>query len=983
MRSFIKSHRKSGSLERNKVNRTEASSNTGIASSTYNSTKSQSFSDVIDSTRASFERRNSNDIISKATNRNNDTETTDFIPTTPHKSNNSQERGSPSVSSPSFESFHKLASKTKLTSKLFNKNTSLHPQSLGFQSHDLAPITSNSTSASSSPTRKPKSSFEVFPTIHGTITHSWGDHHDSSPIINLNNSNNNELDLDNENNRRFSQDSWEPRFVSSPRKQSFERNSNDDSTLTGTIKTNNNKNNIELDPAFKIVRPLNLPRIRKSSSSSLSGFSITKIEENRDHDRNVILKANKNNSVDTLQSTDSERPNTMSRNKIKNKNRKITIHSSGDLLALQNVSEVPDLPISHSMSIPEFKIQESSPGKIPQDNNSDNEDEDCMGGTSEINKTSNHLSFDSDSDSDQSKFSFEYSNINGRTSSVKYYKKPQENEDEDSGSEKPNIYIDDLYEEEELDDDMNYMDDSYGHSNDNGLNYEDIPDTTVTKKEIKKVNKYDDLFDLSDDISDSEAENDKGTNDVMGYSNNVIQEQTVPTASNFDENETQYFPPDDKMLKKPEKKISKYNDLFDLTDDEVDEEGVRSDDIPIIEDDKKSETAYHPMKTATHPRQISKYGDIFDISDDEDHSDDNESYLDFNDTHIPYFKEDELKGEDGTLSSGILQINHSKLSVSEIDFPSSNNHLPVLNENVQSVDFMSPGVHDTFSSFSPVSNQIPKILLSPAGSDTRTDLSVDIRTPKEHLLKLSPSPYTPNEEVRSHTNLPPPARSQSLKYHDLSSNLDSEIPGLTSNLFFIDEAEEDEYNNELKKVESNKNNDSLKDEEENYNDYLDEINTVPEDFEFSDGEEYHMDSFSGKNKVKGISFPPRRSPLSNRDTFRKTHSYNSKPLGVSRENTPMKNKLQLDNKTVTFFNSSWDDPNSINEISRESSLKRHNSIKSPNKQQPESTNEDAISTTFFAPSPSYGRTNSFSLSPIQESAANNSAPASPKVTHQN
>ncbi|KAG0669555.1 Zinc regulated protein [Maudiozyma exigua] len=972
MRSFIKSHRKSGSLERNKPNKVETYPNNGTASSTYNSTALQSFGDIIHSTRGSFERRNSNDIISKASNKNNDTETSDFIPTTPHRSNNSQERGSPSIPSPNFESFHKLASKTKLTSKLFNKNSSSHPSSMGFQSQDLAPITSISTSASSSPTRKPKSSFEVLPTIHGTITHSWGDHHNSSPIINLNNQSNNELDLDNENNRRFSTDSWEPRFITSPRKKSFERNSNDVTTLTGTIKTSN-INNIELDPAFKIVRPLNLPKIRESSSSS-SGFGIPKSEENKDLDRNIILKANKNHSVDTLQSTDSERHNTISRNKIKNKNRKITIHSSGDLLALQNVSEVPDISIINSTTVPKFKIQESSPRKLPIDNNSDNEGDEGLEDSSQINKNPNHLSFESDSgsDSDESKFSFEYSNINGRTSSVKYYKKPDENECDNSSNDEPSIYVDDLYEEEELDDDVNYMDDSYVNNDDNAINYQDIVDITVDK-EIKKVNKYNDLFDLSDDVCDVDVK--------IGENNKEIEEHmyvgTSPAtnSTNLDENKTVSYPVTCDAPKKSQKKISKYNDLFDLSDDDME-----STDSPITEDNKNEDIVCRPTQTVTNPKQISRYNDIFDISDDDDNNAD-EDYSDFSDSPIQYFKEDELKEGNDYLSKDSLQPGRSKLSVAPIDFLSLNNHLPVLNENAQSVEFMSPGVNDTFSSFSPGSSHIPKILLSPAGSDTKTDFSVDIKTPREHLLKLSPLPYTPNEESHSHTNLPPPARSQSLKYHDLNSNLDSEIPGLTSNLFFIDEAEEDEYNNELKKVESNKSTGPLKDDEEIYNDYLDEINTVPEDFEFSDGDEYHMDSFSGKNTVKGLSFPPRRSPLANRDTFRKTHSYNSKPLGVSREKTPMKNKLQLDNKTVTFFNSSWDDQNSISEVSRESSLKRHNSVKSPNKPL-EVANEDVVSTTFFALSPSYGRTNSYSLSPIQESAANHSAPGSPKVTHQ-
>jgi len=971
MRSFIKAHRKSSSLGRSKTNETVTNSNT----SQYSTKPSLTNNDTVNTTKLSYDRRAS-DIIPRISlnGGESENETLDFVPTTPHKSNSSQEQGSPSISSPNFESFHKLASKTKLTSKLFNKNsTASIPQ--GLQQQEQPFMTSNSTSASSSPTRKAKGTFEVLPTIKGTITHSWGDHHSSSPIINLNNSFDNQ---DPVNERRISPDSWDPTFVTSPTTNYFfekEQEQDDENKSSNksvhTIKKTETYN-IELDPAFKVSRPIHFP----NNTHVESYVSLNDLHTNETVDVNrVILKPGKNQSVDTLQSTDSERYGNISRNKIKNKNRKIKIHSSGDLLTLQKGSKSLETPPLSIPSLPKFEIQESTPKKIPENNNSDIEDD-----HSKVSKDTNHLTFGSDSDSDESKFSFEYSTINGRTSSVKYYKTPGETNEEEveQDREKPSIYLDDFYAEDGLDDDMNYIDESYDHISDyNNNNDLGIDSVKLQNKQTGNVKKYDDLFELSDEqdepMDDDYPEQDSVVplqKDIIVGSHKLIKLEDSTSDNAYVRNSNNLTD-----LNKTKKLVTKYNDLFDISDGEL--SSINSHENEVIK-----EPISAPANKNGKPKLIMKYNDLFDLSDsDEDRS--NQIYSDNLSNSIPYYKkEDDLKEGPEKLVNNRSKLNNSKLPFLAVDLLNPQNHkLPVLNENTQFIDFMSPPRLDHLHTSSPNKSKIPNILLSPMDSDTGTELTVDLRTPKEHLLKLSPVSLTPNENSPVHSHLPPPARSQSLKFHDLNSDMDSEIPGLTSNLFFIDEAEEDEYNTNLKNHNTETTNTSEIEGEESYSDYLDEINTVPEDFEFSDGDEYQLETLSEKHFSKGLPFSSRKSPLGTRESFRRTHSYHNKPLGISRENTPMKNTLELDNKTVTFFNSSWEAASNNIEPSRESSIKRSINSLSPNPIIHE-TNEENTS-TYYAPSPSYVRSSTYSLSPIQEAASNTSAPASPKVKQHN
>ena len=128
-------------------------------------------------------------------------------------------------------------------------------------------------------------------------------------------------------------------------------------------------------------------------------------------------------------------------------------------------------------------------------------------------------------------------------------------------------------------------------------------------------------------------------------------------------------------------------------------------------------------------------------------------------------------------------------------------------------------------------------------------------------------------------------------------------------MYFIDEAEEEEYNEQAN--ETTEKNESLltgNSESKKIEDYLDEINEVPEDFVFSDGDDYRSeDRVRRKNSYDKYVSKWRNSPKY-RSSYRMTHSYSSKPLGITKENKPMNNKLELENKTVTFFSHDWVEP---------------------------------------------------------------------------
>ena len=244
--------------------------------------------------------------------------------------------------------------------------------------------------------------------------------------------------------------------------------------------------------------------------------------------------------------------------------------------------------------------------------------------------------------------------------------------------------------------------------------------------------------------------------------------------------------------------------------------------------------------------------------------------------------------------------------------------------------------------------------LYPPDLSTRIPQLSPLITPHAPLVS---SPLSDRHNHSVYSPLPPPARSQALKYHELNSELDAEIPKLTSNLYFIDEAEEEEYNEQAN--ETTEKNESLlsgNGEPKKIEDYLDEINEVPEDFVFSDGDDYRSDDrVRRKNSYDKYVSKWRNSPKY-RTSYRMTHSYSSKPLGVTKENKPMNNKLELENKTVTFFSHDWVEP----------SLSRGGSRSGTPVSDSDLTRESSPHVSYTG---NTGSDENLSLSPIQESTS--------------
>ncbi|CUS24179.1 LAQU0S14e01992g1_1 [Lachancea quebecensis] len=459
---------------------------------------------------------------------------------------------------------------------------------------------------------------------------------------------------------------------------------------------------------------------------------------------------------------------------------------------------------------------------------------------------------------DSSKFSFEIGGVNGRTSSVKYYSKPDP---------VPHVYVDDIYEDDDFDEDMNCFDEE--EDQEFGAEFR--------KKDVNASGR-------------SGFSNLKETN---GFS-------TITDAISSDEEAEQ-----------PNRgEIKGYNDLFDISDDELDtntslhQEKEANDDMSYFSDDEAL-----PLKDDIsqdfQASNLKSYGDIFNLSDEESCLSSKEALANTNES---------ISGQTKTFAE------IKKAEALKKPF----GHKPLTEEK---------NIENSFST-----SHSPKI---PKPSSPRGSLSI---TPRS-------DPKSPSLDCTS-LSLPPPSRSQVIKYHDLSSNLDYEVPGAMSNLFFIDESEEDQYNKKRQPDEH----------------YLDEVNNLPEDFAFSDDDEYYLSAS--------------RSPEPNvrNSSFKKTHSFSEKPIGAVKERTPNNYKLELKDRVVTFFNGPYD--NTIANASPHSPVAEEDKgipVSTEERQTQGATGLDPIPVT---PSNSFSRPNAYlsqsnGLSPIQES--HSSVDNSPRI----
>ncbi|CCE62981.1 hypothetical protein TPHA_0D03460 [Tetrapisispora phaffii CBS 4417] len=621
------------------------------------------------------------------------------------------------------------------------------------------------------------------------------------------------------------------------------------------------------------------------------GHSVIKLNEPIiEHEKSNGIKLNKvvNSSVkqksvlDTRNNTEQiSKPIDESELKItKTRNRSVRIHSKDDLHKMNSASliDIKDPTFDKqyaeviSKGLPKTIFKEDTLNNLP-----DSEEE--------------YITDDLESESG-SEFSFEYGAVNGRTSSMKYYSEQ---------NPPKTVYINDMYEDENFDENMNFYEDGY----DDEL---DFPS-----------NKYD-FYDEEDFNFEEDT-----------YEHN-------------DNNDNKNVVTNDKMLKTEEKEgkvrhknLNNYNDLFELSDDDDDNDIINSDtdEYPSTTYDDLNSTndEHNILKNNTNEKdqnenvelesvnllaktkvksQLTSMSDIFNIDDEKS---DIDEYNKFNFEEDQY--DDENKLDSFNYSNTRNFENHRIKSKIKNNVPVNQIGITVTSENDSTIILKHTTPHLGFER-----------LAQDSSNDGNTTLLIS------------------------------PTKSHSLKIHDINSNLDSDIPGSTRDLFFIDETKEDAYLNNIKLEEES---------------YLDEINIVPEDFDFSEP----MGTLSCLTSISRQST----------GSFRRTHSFSEKPIGNVKENNPLQNKLEIKNKTITFFNNQWNTP-VTNSIKRRSPRKSspvkldstsyidNNNIPTTPKQYNDSESISfAVAHEFEKPKPEYIQ--DFSLSPIQEGSS--SVDSSPRL----
>lgn len=835
--------------------------------------------------------------------------------------------------SPGFESLQKF-NKKMFPSKLFKKTSSTHsplpqPHRIGTKEYSSAPGTPQ-TNRYEMPddismgrnSHDNKRSLAV----KGTITHSWGDNSDNEPeVIVLNN--NNGSNKDNNSQTRRLQSSTQP---STPLLSQ------------------------DLGPAVRIssINEQQEAPSRNFHPSSYTPRSST--EEN------------------TLRQGEQQQPDVYSElSRVKNKNRQARIHSHDEIIGLGQDSSVtmdflkstfspssldessPDMSsdnndddieettkVGHSSNLsahdkPARVTQRKSTVKFQEDDETSQDAEVEEGDTEYLTPAEKEYEEDEEYEDDEddeadedddatSTFSFELNPINGRTSSVKYYSKPQPSEA---------MYIDDLYEDENFDEDMHCLEDYDDGDDDDetefpsnrldigeNLNNDSIapkglalnmPHHDIHHLELKPVKKYRDLFALSDEeeSNDNGVDEDEGDDrfegdhpDLAGFGlehgtirssgrSHVSDEKRPLSSVSLSTRQSGNMESADKGL---------MGSPISLNDSKTD--GV-SNFQPNIQSPSLSQSSAINSSAPIHTSHTQPTPSIY-LSAMHSQSSSPTKPAEINTpaphvqslptSHVSKGLQQPLRiqpqGASSVTSPGVkptprpanISKNKTVKSFSDIfnlddDFSDEDEDESDLIRETNAIangDSSSPKRYSTSSLDNPHQGKDQQMITSPFTS-SKTPVQIYL-TPPGNGISNSVTPFDVNASTIT-PSLPPPARSQSLKYHDLSSNLDAEVPGMMSNLYFIDEAEEDKYMEEHK----------LADEE-----YLDEINTVPEDFNFSDSEHDGPTKTSLRRSLKG--------------SFRGTHSYSSQPTGTAKENTPTKNKLEIKNKTVTFFNHGWD-----------------------------------------------------------------------------
>lgn len=764
--------------------------------------------------------------------------------------------------SSSFEPLHKLTSNKIFTSKLFKKNSNVKSHS-----SNSSPLLNRSDPETFAPLI---SNTDVIPAIKGTRRHEWGDNDDASEsVIILNRTSMSSMSDTNQdtpdtelirihpNSRQGSVLSSQNSIERNPRLSLDESEEYEDSEVPKNLTTSRSqslkKKRNRLARIHSHDDILNM-RSQSSFGSELLGNNFspipekcqtaspsTKYEKSPKSEHHLFDKSHRSelrkiseasfnvgDESNFYESSEGLHENEPDEEKPFVGNQSKSLAANGHTITFDTDSGTP------SKKERSIRITESDESEDMGENEDDEEDE---------------------SDS-SSKFSFENGkDLAGRTASLKYYS---------TETTVPQFYVNDIYENDNFDDEMNYFDSD--EDEDENMDH-------LRGGDKNGLSGFAGMCTLSDD--ELEQENYGSQKDASSVTNRDS-EKDIGQGMKQSSTRFQETLEDKKLEKAYHYQPKSYSDIYDLSDEE---------ELPV---EKPKSSNEHKSNKPAEQSKITNYADIYVLSEDE----------------VSIGSSDDADDADSKFTEfcSNFEIQNEK--------PTKNN----------------PG--------------------SPA---PETHLNSPSRLLDASHSNQSPSAFkTPERKI-----LTSPLR-QSVKYHGVSSLLDNDIQGTMRNLYYIDEAGEDKF------LEN-----SLDSEEY----YLDEINGIPEDFDFSDDEGTSMRSLSPLSYANKMKL----------GAFRKTHSFSDRPLGVLKESSPVNYKLKLKNKKVTFFDH--------NSVQRSYSEPYASSLATSYHYQEDAGDNDILennslgtpvtpSNSFTKPSPSF--TQNSSLSPIQESTT--SSDASPKLS---
>lgn len=545
-------------------------------------------------------------------------------------------------------------------------------------------------------------------------------------------------------------------------------------------------------------------------------------------------------------------------------------------------------------------------------NNTKNNRERSASATNSVNSEASDMS-------ESSQFSFQFK---GRTASVKYYSK-------NKNSNEMN-YFDDVIDED--------FDLNNGLSDDDSLN-DDYP----TKEQNHQIEEYDEgedtfgmgfstIAQISEQSSEEDGRNIDNEDEPVfgrGFSNiaNISDEEDdtiddsyfseriknkqemgkLPKIKTDLSNDTQ----DDSLVtpnvESVNNNIKKFNDLFDISDD---------DDTPKV---VKITSNDNSKKT----NKVTKYNDLFSLSE----SDEEENSQTINSPVCSkrYMFGSSLDDYDDELGELVEEMNELIPEEEKNTFMNSSkrnvSRETGLSPNTPSSKILSP-------LFSNILTKSPMVSQKKKYGYAQFYGMNSISAIYDDPLSTSPLVQSPKANL---VNLPP---RNILKYHDLNTDLDSSIPRRMGDLFFIEEEDEDAMKDETLRSNAVNKHESINADSVIEDDLvLAEVNEIPEDYDEEDYVEntkYHKNSYSLKNKKSNLSlrsftitegedekFDDKNEGLEKMVPKRlfgnkqkpKYHKFFHKPVGlVARNDKPMSNKVSIKNKTITFFKKHLDDP---------------------------------------------------------------------------